>query len=78
MAATDDLLFTRKEAAIFFKVSERTVWQWQRRYGLVPISRVVPYRYRFADLVAADKAARATGLGRPRDSWKLNDQPKTE
>lgn len=63
---TDDVLLTRAEAAAWFNVSSRTIWQWGRRYGLQPVSRVTPHRFRFADLVEADRQARAAGLGRPR------------
>lgn len=66
MTATDDVLFTRAEAAAWFKVSPSTIWWWGRRHGLAPVSRVTPYRYRFGDLVRADREARAAGMGRPR------------
>ena len=68
MAGTpaDDVLFTRAEAADWFGVSDRTIWQWGKRYGLEPVSRVTPHRYRFGDLVKADRKARAGGMGRPR------------
>lgn len=62
----DDVLFTRAEAAAWFSVSSRTIWQWGKRYGLEPVNRVPPYRFRFGDLVKADRAARAGGMGRPR------------
>lgn len=60
------VLFTRAEAAKWFKVSESTIWQWGQRYGLMPVSRVTPFRYRFGELVKCDRLARAAGMGRPR------------
>ena len=67
-APAADVLFTRAEAALWFGVSESTIWQWSQRYELTPISRTPPYRYRFGDLVKADRLARRRGMGRPRKS----------
>lgn len=66
MTATDDVLFTRAEAAEWFGVHIDAIRRWHRYYGLAPVIRRYPYRYRFADLVAADRRARGSGTGRPR------------
>lgn len=61
-----DIVVSVTEAALFFRVPERTVRTWIRRYSITPGSSPGRLKYRLKALIEAEFRARTSAGGRPR------------